>query len=67
MISINNIFSDWLRLLFGGEFSLMDLLVLWDTILAQSSDDFTIVDSIFVAMLIILRVQCKYNFLLKLS
>lgn len=63
MISINNIFSRWLRLLFGREFPLMDLLVLWDTILTEPSEDFSIIDPIFVATLILLRVQCKYNFL----
>lgn len=62
MININNVFSRWLRLLFGGEFLLMDLLVLWDTIFAKYSEYFAIIDSIFVAMLILLRVQCKYNF-----
>lgn len=52
-------FRRWLRLLFGGEFSLMDLLVLWDTIFANSLK-FAIVDNIFVSMLVLLRVQCKY-------
>jgi len=47
----------WLRLLFGGEFSLMDLLVLWDTIFAKSPQNFAIVNHIFVAMLVLLRVQ----------
>lgn len=53
-------FSRWLRLMFGGEFSLMDLLVIWDTIFAKSPEDFALVDYVFVAMLVLLRVQCKY-------
>ncbi|XP_050433362.1 TBC1 domain family member 5 [Adelges cooleyi] len=47
----------WLRLLFGGEFSLMDLLVLWDVIFAKSPLHFQLINHIFVAMLILLRVQ----------
>ncbi|XP_050539099.1 TBC1 domain family member 5 isoform X2 [Daktulosphaira vitifoliae] len=47
----------WLRLLFGGEFSLMDLLVLWDVIFAKSPLTFQLVNNIFVAMLVLLRVQ----------
>lgn len=53
-------FSRWLRLLFGGEFSLVDVLVLWDTIFAKSPQDFVLVNYIFVSMLVILRVQRKY-------
>ncbi|XP_025206692.1 TBC1 domain family member 5 [Melanaphis sacchari] len=45
----------WLRLLFGGEFSSMDLLVLWDAIFATSPQDFALVNHIFVAMLILIR------------
>ncbi|XP_025411517.1 uncharacterized protein LOC112684297 isoform X2 [Sipha flava] len=51
----------WLRLLFGGEFSLMDLLVLWDTIFAKSPENFAIVNDIFVAMLVLLRAQLLKN------
>ncbi|VVC25426.1 Rab-GTPase-TBC domain [Cinara cedri] len=47
----------WLRLLFGGEFSLVDVLVLWDSIFAKSPQDFALVNYIFVAMLVILRIQ----------
>lgn len=47
--------------MFGGEFSLMDLLVLWDAIFAHSSQKFNLVNYVFVAMLVILRVQCKYE------
>lgn len=53
------IFRRWLRLLFGGEFSSMDLLVLWDAIFATSPQDFALVNHIFVAMLVLIRIQCK--------
>jgi len=46
--------------MFGGEFSLMDLLVIWDTIFSKSPQDFALVNYIFVSMLVLLRVQCKY-------
>jgi len=55
------IFRRWLRLLFGGEFSSMDLLVLWDAIFATSPQDFALVNHIFVAMLVLIRIQCKLN------
>ncbi|XP_054722075.1 TBC1 domain family member 5-like [Uloborus diversus] len=44
----------WLRLLFGREFSIHDLLVIWDAIFADSIS-FNLVDYIFVAMLMIIR------------
>lgn len=44
----------WLRLLFGREFSIHDLLIVWDAIFADSNT-FDIVDHIFVAMLISIR------------
>eukprot|EP00102_Acyrthosiphon_pisum_P023279 XP_016660489.1 PREDICTED: TBC1 domain family member 5 isoform X1 [Acyrthosiphon pisum] len=47
----------WLRLLFGGEFLLIDLLVLWDAIFATSPQDFALVNHIFVAMLVLIRIQ----------
>jgi len=53
------IFRRWLRLLFGGEFLLIDLLVLWDAIFATSPQDFALVNHIFVAMLVLIRIQCK--------
>lgn len=40
----------WLRLLFGREFSLQDLLVIWDVIFADGSN-FGLVDYIFISML----------------
>ncbi|XP_035212198.1 TBC1 domain family member 5-like isoform X3 [Stegodyphus dumicola] len=44
----------WLRLLFGREFALHDLLIVWDAIFADSIT-FCLVDYIFVAMLIAIR------------
>lgn len=44
----------WIRLLFGREFSLQDLLVLWDSIFADS-ESLDLVDYLFVAMLIHIR------------
>lgn len=44
----------WLRLLFGREFVLPELLILWDAIFADSLA-FNLVDYIFVAMLVCIR------------
>ncbi|XP_077296979.1 TBC1 domain family member 5 [Arctopsyche grandis] len=44
----------WLRVLFGREFSLQDLLVLWDALLAEGTD-FSLTGYILVAMLIAIR------------
>ncbi|XP_064644314.1 TBC1 domain family member 5-like isoform X2 [Lineus longissimus] len=44
----------WLRLLFGREFPMQDLLVIWDAIFADSIA-FDLVDYIFVAMLLYIR------------
>lgn len=44
----------WMRLLFGREFSLQDLLVVWDAIFADGIS-FALCDYIFAAMLIIIR------------
>ncbi|XP_011205299.1 TBC1 domain family member 5 [Bactrocera dorsalis] len=44
----------WLRLLFGREFALLDLLVIWDAIFADS-DHFDLPNYILVAMLIRIR------------
>lgn len=49
--------------MFGGEFPLMDLLVMWDTIFAKTPQDFALVNYIFIAMLILLRNQCKYIYI----
>lgn len=55
--------SRWLRLLFGREFPIQDLLLLWDTIFA-GGQPFLLVDYIFVAMLGFIRdlrkLQRKY-------
>lgn len=44
----------WLRLLFGREFPLQDLLVLWDAIFAEG-ENFELVNYIVAAMLIAIR------------
>ncbi|XP_052813221.1 TBC1 domain family member 5-like isoform X1 [Mya arenaria] len=44
----------WIRLLFGREFPMQDILVLWDAIFADGIG-FDLVDYIFVAMLLYLR------------
>ncbi|MGH0154356.1 UNVERIFIED_CONTAM: hypothetical protein FKN15_072906 [Acipenser sinensis] len=44
----------WVRLLFGREFSLQDLLVVWDALFADSIT-LDLVDYIFVAMLLYIR------------
>ena len=51
-------FSRWIRLLFGREFPMQDLLVLWDAIFADGIG-FDLVDYIFVAMLLYIRDHCK--------
>ena len=52
------IFSRWIRLLFGREFPMQDLLVLWDAIFADGIG-FDLVDYIFVAMLLYIRDHCE--------
>lgn len=44
----------WLRLLFGREFSLPDLLVLWEAIFAHGKS-FTLTNYVVVAMLVLIR------------
>ncbi|XP_069814800.1 TBC1 domain family member 5 [Dendropsophus ebraccatus] len=44
----------WVRLLFGREFPLQDLLVVWDALFADSNT-LALVDYIFVAMLLYIR------------
>jgi len=60
----NHIFSfffrRWVRLLFGREFPLQDLLVVWDALFADSIT-LNLVDYIFVAMLLYIRDACKYQ------
>ena len=55
------IYSRWIRLLFGREFPMQDLLVLWDAIFSDGIG-FDLVDYIFVAMLLYLRDHCEYKF-----
>ncbi|XP_055904535.1 TBC1 domain family member 5 homolog A isoform X2 [Eupeodes corollae] len=50
----------WLRLLFGREFPLLDLLMLWDAIFADS-DRFDLPNYILVAMLIRIRDKLLLN------
>lgn len=50
--------SRWLRLLFGREFALQDLLLLWDAIFGEG-DDFGLINYVVVAMLIRIRDKCK--------
>jgi hypothetical protein len=53
-----SLFSRWIRLLFGREFPMQDLLVLWDALFADGIG-FDLVDYIFVAMLLYIRDLCK--------
>lgn len=46
--------SRWVRLLFGREFPLQDLLVVWDALFADSIT-LDLVDYTFVAMLLYIR------------
>lgn len=55
------IFSRWIRLLFGREFDIYELLKLWDAIFAQDPS-LEIVDYICLAILLRMRDQCKYWF-----
>lgn len=52
-------FRRWLRLLFGREFQLQDLLVLWDAIFAEGKQ-FELTNYIVVAMLVRIRQKCNY-------
>lgn len=55
-------FSRWIRLLFGREFPMQDLLALWDAIFADGVG-FELVDFVFVAMLLYIRDLCKQLFI----
>ena len=46
--------------MFGREFPMQDLLVLWDAIFADGIG-FDLVDYIFVAMLLYIRDHCKLS------
>lgn len=56
--------SRWVRLLFGREFPLQDLLVVWDALFADSIT-LDLVDYIFVAMLLYIRDARMLHLLLK--
>lgn len=58
------VFSRWVRLLFGREFPLQDLLVVWDALFADSIT-LDLVDYIFVAMLLYIRDARTLHLLLK--
>ncbi|XP_063607723.1 TBC1 domain family member 5-like isoform X4 [Penaeus indicus] len=45
----------WIRLLFGREFSLQDLLMVWDAIFSDSQPTFPLVDFLTIAMLSFIR------------
>lgn len=49
--------------MFGREFPLQDLLVLWDAIFAEAEGGscFELVNFVVVAMLIAIRHQCTYT------
>lgn len=55
-------FRRWIRLLFGREFPMQDLLALWDAIFADGVG-FELVDFVFVAMLLYIRDLCKQLFI----
>ena len=49
----------WIRLLFGREFPLDKVLVLWDGIFAEDPA-LKIVDFVCVAMMLLIRDECEY-------
>lgn len=60
------LFSRWLRLLFGREYTLLDLLVMWDAIIGVG-DDLKFTYYILVAMLIRIRDKCMFVVLIMLD
>ena len=56
------LFSRWLRLLFGREYTLLDLLVMWDAIIGVG-DNLKFTYYILVAMLIRIRDKCMLLYL----
>lgn len=50
----------WLRLLFGREFALQDLLLLWDAIFGEG-EELSLINFVVVAMLIRIRDKCEYG------
>ena len=55
---MTNVHSRWIRLLFGREFDIYELLKLWDAIFAQDPT-FEIVEYVCVVMLLRMRDQCN--------
>lgn len=51
--------SRWLRLLFGREYALPDLLVLWDALFADGRGASGLTNYVVVAMLVQIRQRCK--------
>jgi hypothetical protein len=51
----------WIRLLFGREFPLDKVLILWDGIFAEDPS-LKIVDFVCVAMMLLIRDECKYYY-----
>ena len=53
-------FSRWIRLLFGREFPLPNVLEMWDALFADGPS-LGLMDYSFVAMLMHIREVCKYT------
>jgi TBC1 domain family protein 5 len=60
-ISIQIFGIRWLRLLFGREFPMQDLLFLWDALLVDRPA-LDLVDSVCLALLIQIRDSCKCKY-----
>ena len=58
LLLLTNVHSRWIRLLFGREFDIYELLKLWDAIFAQDPT-FEIVEYVCVVMLLRMRDQCN--------
>jgi hypothetical protein len=55
------VYSRWLRLLFGREFTILDLLTIWDVIFADQSSQ-SMVNYVFVALLVQIRQLRLYGY-----
>lgn len=53
--------SRWIRVLFGREFPLQDLLMVWDAIFSDIQPTFPLVDFLTVAMLSFIREPRKLS------
>ena len=59
---INNVvikYRRWARLMFGREFPITDLLLVWDAVFAIGGADFPLLEYIMVAMLTYIKEDCK--------